>query len=1160
MEMKREFDEAIALGESNQSILELARNFCDHLQVEALARGGLEAAMNLPIGMRMFDCEYASGHRIGAMDLRQVALTFYDHNCNGCEKRKPKGFPNLLDLVRDRDEELARRATDQERRGLAEKRTLEARDEARSRLRIGMPATSAGLLDLIGRLDHENSEATAQLLTETARTVPEQFTDPLREALKQIAAADGEHRRTGALRALKAIGIEGTEIVALALNAARRNLACIAAAAILAEGDLQNADAEVVQAALPSLIHAAIPLRDFLEAEPTRPPSVAAALVRIYHFFPGHTGRVLRHLLNDEAKEIRIRAAGAAEIIIREEPEFGVEIAGELIVLDPSRTLSALLEMMENLGNSHAELKSKLIRILGKASKNRDLLPLVLPSLYRAMTDVEVIVRMEAAEAYRHVAAESPNDLPPLVHETFLCMLVDPYIAVHRAGLESLAQVNLPERYRDRAAAIAWQLIRVHRSGSDEATLLAAMEAFCAKSKASPRWSALLPDVVEVARTLSTFNKHSAAQRLAWRLSGIERYADLLVDLLVDPDLGFARGDLLERLRREPLQNVARVARRLNEAAEPDLQVEFRIAQGHDPVDVFTSLLADADAWVQAEGVARRRVAHLNGSRKSAMKRVALGRALAVSFSRAASEGRWSDADRQSALWRTHVGEIEPKERRPFETWFDARIEAYVQLRQSATGQTDRMSLQATAEALAAAAILIGDTRAGAAYRRLGLVLRGLAFLDESLEAVRGATPEAEKFVRAARRAGKDLLADLGKDAENDPMHVTAMMLMNADEDSIAAIAATALTAQIALPLLPRSRFRGAPPIFDKGRVERAEVVVAFTSFRIDGKPVRENEPIEPRLLHEFEIDIVVSQWPESAGHLTLDVTTVELPETFAFSPFVFKRPAEELPRYRLTEQGRILLKEAQTLGPRPLEFQYRARFENTEGLTVSVEGQRTLRLRSYDPEKTPETGAPDADRKLLEVADTARQYPGISDEELGHFLRIMSRTAALAVQALADNKFPGQWTESEFQSKAVEFLRSDPRIGTKLQQHAETAAGETDLTFQEMPVELKVEARGEVTPESVVRFADQAIQYAVGNGRRFAVLAVLDTSPKNEAPVPVSNDISFAPQIRHNGAPIIAPVLLGTVIIRGNLPVPSSHSRQRKATPKKKARRNTRS
>ena len=96
MDAKHHFDRAIALGEANVPVLELARNFCEHLQVETLGRGELEAATNLPIGMRMFECEYATGDRIGAMDLRHVALSFYDNNCKGCDKRKAKGFPNLL--------------------------------------------------------------------------------------------------------------------------------------------------------------------------------------------------------------------------------------------------------------------------------------------------------------------------------------------------------------------------------------------------------------------------------------------------------------------------------------------------------------------------------------------------------------------------------------------------------------------------------------------------------------------------------------------------------------------------------------------------------------------------------------------------------------------------------------------------------------------------------------------------------------------------------------------------------------------------------------------------------------------------------------------------------------------------------------------------------
>src|SRR5207244_2744232 len=114
-------------------------------------------------------------------------------------------------------------------------------------------------------------------------------------------------------------------------------------------------------------------------------------------------------------------------------------------------------------------------------------------------------------------------------------------------------------------------------------------------------------------------------------------------------------------------------------------------------------------------------------------------------------------------------------------------------------------------------------------------------------------------------------------------------------------------------------------------------------------------------------------------------------------------------------------------------------------------------------------------------------------------------------------NRFAGEWSEPQFQSEAVQFLRDDPRIGAKLQQHAQSAAGETDLTFYEMPIELKVETDGDVTCESVVRYADQAIQYAVGNSRRFAVLVALDMTAKESAPMLVANDIRLVPQTKRN-------------------------------------------
>jgi hypothetical protein len=1331
MDMKRHFEEAIALGEANVPVLELARNFCEHLQVETLARGELEAATNLPIGMRMFDCEYATGNRIGAMDLRHVAVSFYDNNCKGCDRRKPQGFPNLLDLVRERDEELARAEEAREQHTSAQRQALETRRHARSLARVGLTATTAGLLDRIGELDDENSAEAASVVVEIARTVPAEFTEPLRAALRDLTKAEGEHRVLGSLRALDTLRADDADLVSLALDALHRNIGAIAAAEILATRDAELADSDAVEAALPALIHAAIPLRDFQQPEPVRSRSAATALVRLYRLFPGRTSRVLRHLLNDDRKESRIRAAHAAEIIIDQEPQFGLDIAGELIRsmslpddhygpvgsaahaandalrtamrhrpaqideliqrarssgsapesildvytdilrpdrateqlresrelrqhafgrlldamisprsdeefiearellgyaaekntdllveavprllgtialllarreeldaspitsplfiaapsnpfaamemdtrkswlnrtinelcelvahtigLDRTRTIGAVIEMLEHLQDTQTRLRAKLVRILGEAAKDRDVLPVVLPILYRAMTDVDVIVRMEAAEAYRHVAGDSPDDLPSLFHETFLCMLLDPYVAVHDAALESLTQVDLPAQYREQATAIAWHLIQVHRSGKHADTLVTALRAFCATNvTADPRWKAGLPQVVAIVRTLSTFDKHTAVQRLRWRLSGVEGFVDLLVDLLEDPRLDFARHEMLENLQREPRAAVARVAQRLNKAAEPDLQQEFRIRHPyeHDPVDLFTSLLADAGAWAEAEDVAHRCVEYQRQARKSdGMRRLGRAREIAVGFTQAVAEQRSDDAERLATTWAELVGDSQ--ELVEFEAWFAARVDASLQLAKCAAGQGDEKRLETTSTRLTAAAAEIGDTKAGTEYRRLASVLRALAFLVAYLDALRRAEPDGERFVKAARRLGKELQDELVDAADDDPLRAAALLLTVANEDSIAKVAEAAQRAPIGLPFLPSFRYPDRPLVYRAEKAEDVEVTVAFTSFRIGGRPVRENEPVEPRLVHDVEVDVVVSRWPPTAGRLMLDVTTVELTETFKLPPFVFDRPARDLPRYTLTGRRKLLLKEAQALGTLALEFQYRARFEHMEGLKVSIEGQRTLKLRSYDPDKTPETGSPDADRKLLEIADVARQYPGVSDAELGHFLRIMSRAAALAFQSLQDNRFPREWAEPDFQAEAVQFLRDDPRIGSKLQQHAQTAAGETDLTFFEMPIELKVETEGYPTCETVIAYADQAIQYAVGNSRRFAILVVLDTTAKASAPMLVANDM--VPQAKRNGESIHFPVLLGTVIIRGNLPLPSSHSRRKRRVTK---------
>src|SRR5208337_5423873 len=107
---EKHIEKAIAIGEANKRIIELAQNWCAHLCVEHRCGVGMvEASTGLPIGMRALTCPYARSPGFAGMDLEFVALDFYDRNCATCSQRKPVGPPNLMELVGKRDRDRTRR-------------------------------------------------------------------------------------------------------------------------------------------------------------------------------------------------------------------------------------------------------------------------------------------------------------------------------------------------------------------------------------------------------------------------------------------------------------------------------------------------------------------------------------------------------------------------------------------------------------------------------------------------------------------------------------------------------------------------------------------------------------------------------------------------------------------------------------------------------------------------------------------------------------------------------------------------------------------------------------------------------------------------------------------------------------------------------------------
>jgi hypothetical protein len=327
----------------------------------------------------------------------------------------------------------------------------------------------------------------------------------------------------------------------------------------------------------------------------------------------------------------------------------------------------------------------------------------------------------------------------------------------------------------------------------------------------------------------------------------------------------------------------------------------------------------------------------------------------------------------------------------------------------------------------------------------------------------------------------------------------------------------------------------------DREREPPPELNVAFLSFTVDGKPADQIHFLTPHEMHDLEIEVRVSRWPEGMAELRLSPVSIEVAGTYEFPGFRLARPGGD-PPFVMRQRGRATIKAAQALRAQPFEFRYAAEFWPKESeQPVSVVGHRTLRIESVDFRRSPLTGYPAMDQRLLEVRNDLRRLPAIPQDDLESAMTLAVALAGLAARAVQDDLFSQPISEAEFQRQVRDELRRRPEIGGELEEHPHAGGGEPDLSLRGVRLELKVEPARRLELADCQPFVEQTAAYAVGSAKRLGLLCVLDSSSKDQAPFCAEDGVG----VLHakSGLPIV------TILIQGGLASPSTLSRQRTAT-----------
>jgi hypothetical protein len=424
-------------------------------------------------------------------------------------------------------------------------------------------------------------------------------------------------------------------------------------------------------------------------------------------------------------------------------------------------------------------------------------------------------------------------------------------------------------------------------------------------------------------------------------------------------------------------------------------------------------------------------------------------------------------------------------------------------------------------------------------YSAFAELLRTLAMLVQWRAAILAAEADADRFLKAALARHRPWEAEYGVSASTNQLRQAAGAITQIHEvQEIAQLCG--VIARTPLPVVfavrERPRIPAGPDDAPEERAEPPELAVAFLSFLIDQRPANEIDFLTPGVVHDLELHVRVSRWPQAAQSLRLQPVTIELASTYELPVFEFVRPAGEPPFY-LKRRDRAILKMAQSLSAHPFEFKYAAAFKPDQAeQPIAVVGHRTLRLEGIDFKQHLLTGFPGIDRKVLEIRNLLRaQSPPVGTDELEHAITVLAVLGNLAGRTLRDALFKAVGSEAQFQAEIRDDLRRAPRIGTELEEHPHVGGGIADLSFHGIRIELKFEPAESVTLESCERFMAQTAAYVIATGKRIGILCVLDNSPKASHGMPAEEYIGILSRPTKEGA-----VHIVTVILQGNFPVPS--------------------
>jgi hypothetical protein len=305
-------------------------------------------------------------------------------------------------------------------------------------------------------------------------------------------------------------------------------------------------------------------------------------------------------LLDPRPTMLKVMEADTHRTQMRSAVDAIMELVGHAGAASPHGAGALIVKTLDNLHDDQEALRAALVKCLGQVGQSRDGLSLVVPAIYSGMMAREQVVRAAAAYAYAEIAEEAGEDLPRLMHETFILLLQDPYVIVHAAAVHAVRRTRLPKDLAESARIIVWWLIDAHSKGGEHESLLAdCIEAFLRLTRGA-LGAAGRTKLNTIIFRMTAYLSSRLLTTNARALSGVPEYGDAVVRTLsaretIDSD----RDTLLDCLGRLSSADVLRLGADL-------ARIGARVHPGPGgSLERILDVAVRVEAWTACEQIAK---------------------------------------------------------------------------------------------------------------------------------------------------------------------------------------------------------------------------------------------------------------------------------------------------------------------------------------------------------------------------------------------------------------------------------------------------------------------------------------------------------------------------------------------------------------------------